>query len=115
MVFAPLANSSTTWVVTSSRDAWLQDSRLVARGKRNALTSHERTDAELHAAGHRSSLLHHRRSTTPQQRPHWRSVMDRAWPGFAGVSSGSGDDAWLLLRRGARFAPAVPLGSLSVA
>src|SRR6266480_1937108 len=29
---------------------------------------------------------------------HWRSVMDRAWPGFDGVSSGSGDVAWLLLR-----------------
>jgi len=34
---------------------------------------------------------------------HWRSVMDRAWRGFVGVSSGSGDVAWLLLRGGAGF------------
>jgi len=34
---------------------------------------------------------------------HWRSVMEGAWRGFAGVSSGSGDVAWLLLRCGAVF------------
>src|SRR6266487_1329131 len=47
-----------------------------------------------------------------RSRHHWRSVMDRAWPGFAGVSSGSGDVAWLLLRGGAGFALADPLRSV---
>ncbi len=40
---------------------------------------------------------------TIRLRPHWRSVMDRAGRGFAGLSSGSGDVAWLLLRGGAGF------------